>query len=59
MSMKEELKNPGLTATFIVRIEDVTEKVLSGVKDQNSNEGNKIMLSNIKAIEKAVIIHKA
>ena len=55
MSMKEELKNPGLTATFIVRIEDVTEKVLSGVKDQNSNEGNKIMLSNIKAIEKAAV----
>ena len=55
MSMKEELKNPGLTATFIVRIEDVTEKVLSGVKDQNSNEGNKTMLSNIKAIEKAAV----
>ena len=55
MSMKEELKNPGLTATFIVRIEDVTEKVLSGVKDQNSNEGNRTMLSNIKAIEKAAV----
>ncbi len=55
MSMKEELKNPGLTATFIVRIEDVTEKVLSGVKDQNSNVGNKTMLSNIKAIEKAAV----
>ena len=55
MSMKEELKNPGLTATFIVRIEDVTEKVLSGVKDQKSNEGNKTMLSNIKAIEKAAV----
>ena len=55
MSMKEELKNPGLTATFIVRIEDVTDKVLNGVKDQNSDEGNKIMLANIKAIEKAAV----
>jgi len=55
MSMKEELKNPGLTATFIVRIEDVTDKVLSGVKDQNSDEGNKTMLANIKAIEKAAV----
>jgi len=55
MSMKEELKNPGLTATFIVRIEDVSDKVLSGVKDQNSSEGNKTMLSNIKAIEKAAV----
>ena len=55
MSMKEELKNPGLTATFIVRIEDVTDKVLNGVKDQNSDDGNKIMLTNIKAIEKAAV----
>ena len=55
MSMKEELKNPGLTATFIVRIEDVTDKVLNGVKDQNSDEGNKTMLANIKAIEKAAV----
>ena len=27
MSQKEELTNPGLTATFIVRIDDVTESV--------------------------------
>ncbi len=55
MSMEEELKNPGLKATFIVRIEDVTDKVLNGVKDQNSDEGNKTMLANIKAIEKAAV----
>ena len=55
MSMKEELKNPGLTATFIVRMEDVTDKVLNGVKDQISDEGNKTMLANIKAIEKAAV----
>lgn len=30
-SMQEELPNPGLTATFIVRIEDVTRQALEGV----------------------------
>ena len=33
MSMKEELPNPGLSVTFLVRFEDVTEKVLANVKD--------------------------
>ncbi|HET9747567.1 MAG TPA: S46 family peptidase [Chitinophagaceae bacterium] len=31
MSNKEELPNPGLFVTFIVRIDDVTKQVLSGV----------------------------
>ncbi|RMG79806.1 MAG: serine protease, partial [Bacteroidetes bacterium] len=31
-TQEDELANPGLTATFIVRIEDVTDKVLEGVK---------------------------
>lgn len=31
MSKTEELPNPGLTATLIVRMEDVTQKVLAGV----------------------------
>ncbi len=30
-SQKEELSNPGLTATFIIRIEDVTQQALAGV----------------------------
>ncbi len=33
MSKKEELPNEGLTAKFLVRIEDVTEKVLSELSD--------------------------
>ncbi|MCO6479287.1 MAG: S46 family peptidase [Phaeodactylibacter sp.] len=33
MSKSEELPNPGLFATFIVRIEDVTEQVLENVTD--------------------------
>ena len=33
MSRKEELPNPGLTVTFLKRMEDVTDKVLTGVTD--------------------------
>lgn len=33
MSREEELPNPGLTVSFLVRMEDVTDRVLAGVKD--------------------------
>ncbi len=33
MSHQEELANPGLTATFLIRIEDVTEKVRTVIND--------------------------
>jgi hypothetical protein len=33
MTMDEELPNPRLSVTFLVRIEDVTEKVLANVRD--------------------------
>lgn len=33
MNMKEELKNEGLTARFLVRIEDVTKRVLAELND--------------------------
>ena len=42
MSQSEELKNPGLTATFIVRIEDVTAKVNSGISDDLDAEAANI-----------------
>ena len=32
MSRDEELPNPGLTVSLLIRMEDVTDKVLSGVK---------------------------
>lgn len=32
MSKEEELPNPGLSVTFLVRIEDVTDQMLAGVK---------------------------
>ncbi|WP_396182881.1 S46 family peptidase [Flavobacterium sp.] len=40
MSLEEELPNPGLVVTFIVKIEDVTSKVLENTQTI-SNEANK------------------
>ncbi len=33
MNQSQELQNPGLTATIIIRMEDVTAKVLAGISD--------------------------
>jgi len=38
MSLDEELPNPGLTATFIVKIDDVTTTILSGVTSTMTEE---------------------
>ena len=43
---KEELTNPGITASILVRMEDVTKKVLAKVKDDMTEE------ERYKAIEK-------
>ncbi len=51
MSRKEELSNPGLTVTFLKRMEDVTDKVMQGVTDaKDNNEREKIISSNINEI---------
>tara|TARA_Y100000589_G_scaffold325145_1_gene362549 strand:+ start:8451 stop:10568 length:2118 start_codon:yes stop_codon:yes gene_type:complete len=51
MKKSEELKNPGLTATFIVRIEDVTSAVEKGVlKSMTEIEKQKVISNNIKSI---------
>lgn len=47
MSMKEELPNEGLTARFLVRIEDVTKRVLDGVTDQMSEKDRAEKISQI------------
>ncbi len=53
MSKDEELPNPGLTVTFLKRIEDVTDKVLKGVTDQTpGDEREKIIKKNIAGIKK-------
>jgi hypothetical protein len=54
MSREEELPNPGLTVTFLKRMEDVTEKVLAGISDTMSGpRREKLLNSHIEAIVKA------
>jgi len=53
MSRKEELPNPGVTVTLLKWMEDVTEKVLTGVTDvMASEEREKLISSNIEGIQK-------
>jgi len=53
MSKEEELSNPGLTVTFMVRMEDVTSKVLKGVKEDTPLEKrDAIVKKNIAKIKK-------
>ncbi len=44
---KEELKNPGLTASRVVRIQEVTKDVLFGTKGMDKEEAMKKMEENI------------
>lgn len=57
MSKKEELPNPGLTATFIVRMEDVTDEVLqNAAAGVFGSDREKIKSENIKnVIAKATV----
>lgn len=49
----EEIPCPGLTVTFIVRIDDVSERVKAGLTAaMNATDRNKKILDNIAAIEK-------
>ena len=50
MNHSQELKNPGLTATFIVRMEDVTKTILDGISaDMNEADRQKEIAKRIKA----------
>ncbi len=50
-SKKEELPNPGLTVTFLKKMEDVTDKVLKGITDKmDQTEKDKLIESNIKEL---------
>ena len=40
-SLKEELPNPGKTVSFLIRVEDVTEKILGDLEDDLSFEERK------------------
>ncbi len=49
-SQKEELPNPGLTASRIVRIDDVTASVLFGTEGKSEQEAYGIMQKNIEQL---------
>jgi len=51
MSRTDELPNPGLTVTFLKRMEDVTDRVLKGItEDMNENDRENRIDSNISEI---------
>ncbi len=55
MSRSEELPNPGLTATLMIRMDEVTDRVLQGVTDNMTEaERNRIIGKNAKEIEKEI-----
>lgn len=53
MSLEEEKPNEGLTATFLVRMEDVTERVLAVVNDQMSEDERSAKITEIAGAIKA------
>ncbi len=50
-SLKDELANPGLFVTFIVRMDDVTDMVLKGTEDMNVVERTLAIQKNMKEIQ--------
>ncbi|MBS3806242.1 MAG: S46 family peptidase [Bacteroidales bacterium] len=52
-NMEEELTNPGLTATFLVRIEDVTDRVVQHLNEEMAEqERQQVIDSVVTEIEK-------
>lgn len=47
MSLEEELPNPGLTASFLVRMEDLTETVTSQFTDEMTDEERRAKMREI------------
>jgi hypothetical protein len=56
MNKSQELPNPGLSVTLLVRMEDVTSKVLDKVSsDMTEKERSDLIQNNIKRIEEDVV----
>jgi len=56
MSKEEELPNPGLTVTFLVSMEDVTEEMLEGVtEDMTEKDRQEALEKNARELEEAAI----
>jgi hypothetical protein len=54
MSQAEELANPGMVVTFIVKIEDVTTKVLEGTQSLDEKARQQKIKDNIAALTKSL-----
>ena len=54
MSQAEELPNPGVVVTFIVRIEDVTTKVLAGTQGIDEKARQQKIQDNIASLTKSL-----
>ena len=54
-NLQEELTNPGLTAARMVRIEEVTAKVLEGTEDMNGAEMSQKIMANIALLKAAAL----
>ena len=50
MSRDEELANPGKTASFLIRIEDVTEKILKDVTDDMSEAERRVAIKQASSV---------
>jgi len=58
-SRAEEMVNPGLTVTLLVRMEEVTEPTLQGITEKMTEaERSKIVRENISKIEKEAVKEK-
>ncbi len=56
-SFEEELPAKGMTVTFVDRIEDISDKILAGVKEQMDNKAvQSIIDKNIDALKKSTDI---
>ena len=52
----EEIPTPGLTCTFVIRIEDVTKSVLNGIPDTiKESKRQELIIKNCKSIEDEAI----
>ena len=52
MSKEEELPNPGLTATFLVKMQEVTEEVFKGVEDgMDEKKRAELVAGNLKKLK--------
>lgn len=56
MSKEEELPNPGLTAKFLVRMDDVTDRVLAGTQGQSASDMENTKKDNIQRVIKESVL---